>query len=321
MTNVCRASDLDDFVSNGSVKETIVFSIAASKKQSKPFPHTIITGAPGTGKTTLAQIIAHEMGVKIRILMGPSVKESRDISNIFVSRTDDPISDGDIIFIDEVHSIKKQFQEMLYSAMEDRFVPVNVDGQTFNYKIKNLTVIIATNESSNLPQPLTDRCQVKINLDRYSVESLTTIIKINASKMNQVEKTKITIEDDAAVMLAGVCRGTPRISINNFKLIRDYAISVGEDIIDTSVVKYGLQAIGVDEYGLRSIDKQVLKILFEVRKMSRDSLASMIGYHPDILEREIEPYLMIQGLIMRSSGGRTITQKGWTMVADGLLDD
>ena len=318
--NVNRPVTLDEFVAKDEIKSLIKFSVDSAKKQNKPFPHTMITGGAGTGKTTLCGIVSHEMGVKMRVLMGPSVKDSRDISNLFISTEDDPISDGDIVFIDEVHAIKKQFQEMLYSAMEDRFVPVMIDGQTFNYKIKNLTVIIATNESFNLPQPLTDRCQVKINLSRYSTEDLTTIIKMNALKMNKVEKDKIDIDDSAAIMLAGVCRGTPRISINNFKLIRDYAISMGQDTITDDVVRYGLKAIGVDQYGLKDIDKEVLKILFRVRKISKDSLASMIGYHPDILEREIEPYLMIQGLMMRSSGGRTITQKGWTMIADGLLD-
>ena len=319
MTNVNRPVSLENFIAKDDTKNTIRFAIAAAKKKGSSFPHAIITGNAGVGKTTLANIIANEMGVKIRVLMGPSVKDTRDISNIFVDKEGDLIRDGDIIFVDEIHSLKKEFQEMFYSAMEDRFIPVKVDDRTFNYKIKDLTIIIATNESSNLPSPLVDRCRVKINLDAYSVSDLTKIITENAIVMNVSDKEKVMVSEEAARTLAGVCRGTPRIAINNFILVRDYAIAIGEDTITKDVLKAALSMMGVDEYGLKEIDRKVLHVLFNVKKMSKDTLASMIGYNPDILVRDIEPYLMIQGLMMRSSVVRTLTEKGWTMIADGLI--
>jgi Holliday junction DNA helicase RuvB len=307
-TNVNRPTTLDKFVINDSIKNIINFTMRSAKKQNRSFPHTLITSGAGTGKTTLANIIANEMGVDIRVLMGPSIKDSDDISNAFVG-----LKDQDILFIDEIHALKKNLQEMLYSAMEDRFIPKKVDDHTFNYKIKDVTIILTTNESSNLPGPLVDRCRLKIKLDNYSNEDISKIIKMNAKIIN------IGITDDAAMMLANVCRGIPRISINNLITIKDYVVDAEAKEITVDVLKSALEIMGVDEYGLTDIDRRILHTLFKAKKLSRESLASMIGYNPDILEKEYEPYLMIQGLMIRSSKGRMLSEKGWTMIADELI--
>ena len=189
-TNVNRPTTLENFVTRDEIKNIINFTMNAAKKQGRSFPHSLITGEAGVGKTTLANIIANEMGVNMRCLMGPSIKDSDDISNAFVG-----LKDQDILFIDEIHAVKKVFQEMLYSAMEDRFIPKKVDDHTFNYKIKDVTIIITTNESSNLPGPLVDRCRLKIKLDNYSVDNISTIIKANAKILG------INITEDASVAI------------------------------------------------------------------------------------------------------------------------
>jgi Holliday junction DNA helicase RuvB len=308
MTNQFRPVTLDNFITSSSIKDVIKFTMGSAKKQKISFPHTLITSMPGCGKTTLAHIISNEMEVNIRTLMGPSIKDGDDISNAFVG-----LKDKDILFIDEIHAVKKQFQEMLYSAMEDRFVPKRVDDHTFNYKIKDVTLILTTNESSNLPGPLVDRCRLKIKLDNYSNDDIATIIKANAVVIG------IDITDDAALMLAGVCRGVPRVAINNLITVKDYVIDAGIKVITVDVLKGALGIMGVDQYGLTEIDRRILHTLFNAKKLSKESLASMIGYNPDIIEKEYEPYLMIQGLMIRSSKGRMLSEKGWTMIADELI--
>jgi Holliday junction DNA helicase RuvB len=319
--NKNRPSSLDGFISNNDIKNTIRFTIAAIKESGKEFPNTLITGNPGTGKTTLAMIIAKELEVKIRICMGPSVKDAMAISNLFIDDPDgiDCMRDGDIVFIDEIHAIKKAWQEMLYTAMEDRYIPVTLGDHTFNYPIKKIVIIMATNESSNLPGPLVDRCDVKISLNQYDNEEIRDIIMVNADILNVGESHKVTIGKEVALVLANVCRGIPRIGISTYKNIRNYALATGKAEITMDVLRFGLGSLGVDEYGLTKMDRQILKRLFGVRAMSKDTLASILGMNPDILVRDHEPYLLIQGLIMRTGQGRAITPKGWKLIADGCI--
>lgn len=309
-----RPVSLDQYVARQEVKNSIKYAVIHAKKQNTSFPHTLIVGGGGTGKTTLGYIIGNEMGVKIRYVPCQGIKSKKDISNAFVRNKDGALEDGDVVIFDEVHLLKKGgLQEMLYNAMEDYMITVPVENREINYRIKKIVVVLITNEPDKLTDPLIDRCKLRIDLDRYTDESISDIIKINAGIRG------ISISDDAAMMISGISRGIPRIGINNLEAMWRYADAIDEEVLNADVVRSGLREAGVDEYGLSDTDKRVLHILYEMNKVSLESLASMIGTRSDIVEKEIEPYLMIKGLLIRTGGGRMITEKGWTMVADGVI--
>lgn len=298
---------LDEYIGQSEVKENIHVFIEAAKLRNETLDHVLLYGPPGLGKTTLAYIIAREMGVNIKTASGPSIEKSGDLAAILST-----LEPGDVLFIDEIHRMPRYIEEILYPAMEDFTLDIIIgsEGNSRNIKIDlpPFTLVGATTRAGDLSSPLRDRFGIVSKLKFYTDDELSAIVK----RTSRVLKMDIT--DEAALELAKRSRGTPRIANRLFKRVRDFALVDKKEVIDLEVMKKALDRLKVDKGGLDEADHQLLRAIierFNGGPVGIEALASSIGEEVSTIEDVMEPYLLQEGYLKRTTRGRCVTPKAY----------
>ncbi len=302
-----RPNSIDDYIGQTEVKDNLNIFMKAARLRDETLDHVLLYGPPGLGKTTLAYIIANEMGGNIKTASGPSIEKQGDLAAILST-----LEPGDILFIDEIHRMPRFIEEILYPAMEDFTLDIIVgsDSSSRNIKIDlpPFTLVGATTRAGDLSDPLRDRFGIVLKLEFYNTEELTNIVKRTSRVLDS------PIDDEAAVELARRSRGTPRIANRLFKRVRDFALVMGDGIIDKEITSLALDRLKVDKLGLDNTDYNILKAIierFNGGPVGIDALASSIGEEKGTIEDVYEPYLLQNGLLKRTSRGRMVTDKAY----------
>jgi len=302
-----RPDNLTEYVGQSEVKENLEIFIKAAKLREEPLDHVLLYGPPGLGKTTLAFIIANELGSNIKTASGPSIEKSGDLAAVLSN-----LEPGDVLFIDEIHRMPRFVEEILYSAMEDFTLDIVIgsDSSSRNIKIDlpPFTLVGATTRAGDLTSPLRDRFGIISKLNYYTEEELKKI----AIRTSQV--LNCPIDEDAALELARRSRGTPRICNRLFKRVRDFAIVMGNGNIDLEITKIALDKLKVDRLGLDETDYNLLKSIIEKFNggpVGIEAIASSIGEEQTTIEDVYEPYLLQTGLLKRTTRGRMVTEKAY----------
>jgi Holliday junction DNA helicase RuvB len=297
-----RPSNLKEYIGQEKLKESLAIYIKAAKLRGEVLDHILFYGPPGLGKTTLAMIIANEMGGKIKMTSGPSIEKSKDLIASLST-----LEEGDILFIDEIHRVPKHIEELLYSAMEDFFVDIVIGNDNksriIRLNIPPFTLVGATTKAGDLTGPLRDRFGIVSKLNYYNTNELVNIIKRTSKVLN------FTLNDEAAFKIAKSSRGTPRIANRLYKRVRDYAMVENKKIIDIEITNKSLEKLNIDKNGLDSIDVILLKNIFKNGPIGVKSLAASIGEEQSTIEDVYEPFLLQNGYIKRTSRGRVVTEK------------
>lgn len=302
--NNLRPSSLDEYIGQTAIKENLKVFIEAAKSRNESLDHCLFYGPPGLGKTTLAGVIAAEMGVNIKVTSGPTIEKPGDMAAILNN-----LSDGDILFIDEIHRLNRQVEEVLYPAMEDFAIDIMIGkGQTarsIRLDLPHFTLVGATTRAGLLTAPLRDRFGVVNRLEYYTIDELKNIIIRSAGVL------KAPIDKDGATELARRSRGTPRLANRLLKRVRDFAQVKYDGIITREVVDYSLDLLEVDKEGLDKNDRNILFTIIEKYgggPVGLDTLAASLGEDAGTLEDVYEPYLIFNGFINRTSRGRMVTE-------------
>ena len=303
-----RPASLSEYVGQTDIKENLKVFIKACKMRDEVLDHVLLYGPPGLGKTTLAHIIAHEMGTNIRTASGPSIEKSGDLAAILSQ-----LEPGDVLFIDEIHRIPRYIEEILYPAMEDFVLDIviaNGDGTSRNLRIDlpPFTLVGATTRAGDISAPLRDRFGITSKLSYYTDEELYQIICRTSKVLG------MPIVDDAAKELARRSRKTPRIANRLFKRVRDFALVFEQDEIDDEITKTSLKRLKVDEDGLDQVDIQYLDALitkFKGGPVGAQTVATSIGEEVTTIEDVVEPYLLQEGFVKRTPRGRVATEKAY----------
>jgi len=303
-----RPATLDEYVGQEEIKDNLRVFIRACKMRDEVLDHVLLYGPPGLGKTTLAHIIANEMGTNIKTASGPSIEKSGDLAAILST-----LEPGDVLFIDEIHRIPRYIEEILYPAMEDFVLDIvisNGDGSSRNLRIDlpPFTLVGATTRAGDISAPLRDRFGIVSKLSYYTDEELDMIVKRTSKVLG------MPIEDKAAMELARRSRKTPRIANRLFKRVRDFALVFEQDEIDEEITRTSLDRLKVDEYGLDQIDIQYLDALitkFNGGPVGAQTVATSIGEEVTTIEDVVEPYLLQEGFVKRTPRGRVATEKAY----------
>ena len=302
-----RPSKINEYIGQTEVKENMKIFIEAAKMRGESLDHVLLYGPPGLGKTTMAYIIANELGVNIKTASGPSIEKSGDLAAILSS-----LEPGDVLFIDEIHRMPRFIEEILYPAMEDFTLDIVIgsEGQTRNIKIDlpPFTLVGATTRAGDLSSPLRDRFGIVNKLEYYTDEELASIVKRTSQVLN------MKINDDAAMELAKRSRKTPRIANRLFKRVRDFALVEGDGLINLDITLNALDRLNVDTYGLDMIDIEYLKALinkFNGGPVGVETISTAIGEEISTIEDVVEPFLLQEGFIKRTRSGRVATEKSY----------
>lgn len=309
-----RPKDFSEYVGQDHLKKNLKLAIAAAKKRSEPIDHVLLYGPPGLGKTTMASVIAHEMGKNIRITSGPAIEKAGDLASILTN-----LSDGDILFIDEIHRLGRTVEEVLYSAMEDFKLDIMIGkgpaARSVRLDLPKFTVIGATTRTGALSAPLRDRFGHIYRLEFYTPEEISKII------MRAAQILGSRIDDSAATTLSTRARLTPRIANRLLKRVRDYADVNGDGIIDTSTTKAALALMEVDELGLDPGDRNLIISIIDNygdSPVGLNTIAALTGDESTTIEDFYEPYLLQIGFIERTPRGRRVTAKGYKHVGKSI---
>ena len=298
--NILRPKTMEEYVGQDKVKENLEVFIKAAKIRGEALDHVLLYGPPGLGKTTLSHIIANELGVTLKLTSGPAIEKAGDLAAILTN-----LSENDVLFIDEIHRLNHNVEEILYPAMEDFALDFVIgkgpSARSMRINLPKFTLIGATTKAGLLTGPLRDRFGVIARLELYSTSELATIIKRSAKLLN------IEIDDVSACEIASRSRGTPRIANRFLKRVRDFADVYGNGHIDINVTRHALSKLQVDELGLDFVDMRILKTIIEKFKggpVGLDTLSASTGEEPGTIEDVYEPYLLQLGFISRTPRGR-----------------
>ena len=302
--NHLRPQLLKDYIGQQKVKETLSIYIEAARQREEPLDHVLFYGPPGLGKTTLAGIIANEMGVKMKVTSGPAIEKPGEIAAILNN-----LSEGDVLFIDEIHRLNRQVEEVLYPAMEDFAIDIVIGkgaaARSIRLDLPKFTLVGATTRAGLLTAPLRDRFGVVSRLAFYSTQDLMTIIRRSAEVLH------VKIDERGAEELARRSRGTPRLANRLLKRVRDYAQVCHDGVITLQVANEALDLLDVDKYGLDQSDRNILLTMmnkFRGGPVGLDTLAAALGEDSGTLEEVYEPYLIKNGFIQRTPRGRVVTE-------------
>ena len=308
--NNIRPECLDEYIGQSEVKENIRVFIEAAKMRNEPLDHVLLYGPPGLGKTTLANIIANELGTNLKTASGPSIEKSGDLAAVLST-----LEPGDVLFIDEIHRMPRFIEEILYPAMEDFTldIVVGTDNNTRSIKIDlpPFTLVGATTRAGDLTSPLRDRFGITCKLKYYDEDELRLIIERTSRVL------KMPISHEAAISLAKRSRGTPRIANRLFKRVRDFALVEGNGVIDLEITKKALSRLKVDDKGLDQTDHELLLAIikkFNGGPVGIESVASAIGEEVTTIEDVYEPYLLQIGLLKRTARGRVVTDAAYELL-------
>lgn len=312
-----RPKDFANYIGQERLKQNLELAIAAAKKRDEPLDHILLYGPPGLGKTTMASVIAHEMGAQIRITSGPAIERAGDLASLLTN-----LQDGDILFIDEIHRLNRTVEEVLYSAMEDFKLDIMLgkgpSARSLRLDLPRFTIIGATTRTGSLAAPLRDRFGMIYRLEFYTPDEIRQII----TRAAQILKVKI--DEDAAAQLAQRARLTPRIANRLLKRVRDYADVNGDGIIDTVLSEKALTLLDVDHLGLDTADRNLLVAIIDNYNggpVGVETLAALTAEERSTIEDFYEPYLMQIGLLERTPRGRKVTHKTYKHLGKRLVSD
>ena len=322
---VLRPKLLDDFTGQKSVVDNLDVFIRAAKLRGEPLDHVLLHGPPGLGKTTLANIVANELGVGFKVTSGPVLDKAGDLAGLLTN-----LNAGDVLFIDEIHRLSPVIEEYLYSAMEDYVIDIIIDAganaRTVQITLNPFTLIGATTRSGLLTSPLRARFGINSRLEYYDSKTLTSIVQRSSDLL------AIPIDEDAAYQIASRSRGTPRIANALLRRVRDFAQIKGDGTITLDITNHALKALNVDQNGLDEMDNKIISTIiskFSGGPVGLTTIATAIGENAGTLEEVYEPFLIQEGYIMRTSRGRKVTEKaykhlgivpGWSSQG-GLFDE
>ena len=304
---VLRPKYLSDFSGQDPVVQNLHIFVQAAKLRNEPLDHVLLHGPPGLGKTTLANIIANELGVGFKVTSGPVLDKPGDLAGLLTN-----LGEGDVLFIDEIHRLSPVVEEYLYSAMEDYVIDILIDtgpnARSIQINLNPFTLIGATTRSGLLTAPLRARFGINSRLEYYDIKTLTLIVERSASLLN------IGIDEDAAYNIASRSRGTPRIANALLRRVRDFAQIKGTGRIDDAITEIALNALNVDANGLDEMDIRILKVIIEKfagGPVGLTTIATAIGENAGTLEEVYEPFLIQEGFLMRTPRGRKATEKAF----------
>ncbi len=310
-----RPKTLNEYIGQDSVKENIKISIEAAKQRGDALDHVLLYGPPGLGKTTLSMIIAHEMGVNIRTTSGPAIEKPGDLAALLTN-----LEKGDVLFIDEIHRLSRQVEEILYPALEDYALDIIMGkgpaARSIRIELNKFTLIGATTRSGQLSAPLRDRFGIVERLEMYTPEQLTTIIERSAVILG------VPCDHEGALELAARSRGTPRIANRMLRRTRDYAQIMGDGRITKDIARFALDRLEIDNLGLDKLDRRMLEMIIKGYgggPVGLQTLAAAIGEEAVTLEDVCEPYLMQLGFLSKTPRGRVATQLAYEHL--GILKD
>ncbi len=300
-----RPESLDEYIGQEKIKEKLKIYIEAAKSRNDSLDHVLFYGPPGLGKTTLAEIISHEMGVNIKITSGPAIEKPGDMAAILNN-----LSEGDVLFVDEIHRLNRQVEEVLYPAMEDYCIDIVIGkgptARSLRLELPRFTLVGATTRAGLLSAPLRDRFGISERLEFYNNEELALIIKNSAKRLN------VKVDDEGAMQMGMRSRGTPRIANRILRRVRDYAQVRYDGFITADIANEALDIMEVDKYGLDNLDRNILLTMinrFNGGPVGLDTLAATLGEDSGTLEDVYEPFLLKNGFIARTPKGRVVTDK------------
>ena len=302
-----RPQYLADYIGQQNAKENLKIFIDAARLRGEPLDHVLFYGPPGLGKTTLAGIIANELGVDIKITSGPAIGRAGDLAAILTN-----LNENDVLFIDEIHRLNRSVEEVLYSAMEDYALDIIIgkgpSARSIRLDLAKFTLIGATTRAGSLSAPLRDRFGVISKFEMYTTDELKKILARTAGLLG------VEVDDESLTEMARRSRGTPRVANRMMKRIRDFSQVRGNGIIDINITREGLNALGVDELGLERIDREILRAIierFNGGPVGIDTIAASIGEERVTIEDSSEPYLIQAGLLYRTQKGRMVSSLGY----------
>lgn len=302
-----RPQMLSEYVGQKKATDNLKIFIEAAKLRGEPLDHVLFYGPPGLGKTTLAGIIANELGVDLRITSGPAIERAGDLAAILTN-----LNENDVLFIDEIHRLNRQVEEVLYSAMEDYALDIIIgkgpSARSIRLDIAKFTLIGATTRAGSLSAPLRDRFGVSCKFEMYTTEELKNILARSAGLLN------VEVDDESLEEMARRSRGTPRVANRMLKRVRDFSQVKGSGKIEPKITAEALQALGVDPMGLESLDREILQTIIERFKggpVGIDTIAASLGEERITIEDVYEPYLIQKGFLHRTPKGRVVSEKAY----------
>ncbi len=315
--NRLRPLSMSEYFGQDKVKENLSVFIEAAKQRSEALDHVLLYGPPGLGKTTLAGIIAAELGVNFKVTTGPTIEKPGDLAAMLTN-----MDERDVLFIDEIHRLSRSVEEVLYPAMEDYMLDIMIGvgpgARSLRLQLKQFTLIGATTRAGLLSAPLRDRFGVVNRLELYKPEELSQILTRDAAILG------IGIDQEGLKQIAMRSRGTPRIAIRLLKRLRDFAQVKGDGVINGALADYGLNALDIDELGLDMVDRRLMRNMLEYfggGPVGLDTLAASTGEDARTIEDVYEPYLMQQGFLAKTPRGRVLTRRAWEHLGEVCPED